>query len=57
MKVLQVIDTLKLGGAERMLISLSNILYKKGVNISVLLIKAPHFCEGLLTTTDFIAII
>ena len=41
MKVLQVVDTLKLGGAERMLISLSNILYKKGVNISVLLITGP----------------
>ena len=38
MKVLQVIDTLKVGGAERVLVTLSNLLYKKGVEVSVLIL-------------------
>jgi len=35
MKILQVIDTLDVGGAERVLVDLSNILYENGVEVAV----------------------
>ena len=35
MKILQVIDTLDIGGAERVLVDLSNILYENGVEVAV----------------------
>tara|TARA_R100001369_G_C3321945_1_gene169093 strand:+ start:585 stop:1637 length:1053 start_codon:yes stop_codon:yes gene_type:complete len=38
MKVLQVIDTLHTGGAEKMTILLSNLLYKKNVKVELLLL-------------------
>ena len=36
MKILQVIDTLDIGGAERVLINITNLLYKNGMDVSVL---------------------
>lgn len=38
MKVLQVIDTLNTGGAERILVSLSNVLHDNGVDVHVLIL-------------------
>lgn len=38
MKILQVIDTLDVGGAERMLVTLSNLLYREGVSVSVMIL-------------------
>ena len=35
MKILQVIDTLDVGGAERVLVDLSNLLYENGVEVAV----------------------
>jgi len=39
MKVLQVIDTLKVGGAERVLVTLTNLLFEGKVDVSVLIIS------------------
>jgi glycosyltransferase involved in cell wall biosynthesis len=38
MKVLQVIDTLKVGGAERLMVTLSNLLFQNNINVTVLII-------------------
>lgn len=38
MKILQVIDTLKIGGAERVTVMLSNLLYKNNVEVAILLL-------------------
>lgn len=38
MKVLQVIDTLNIGGAERILVTISNLLHRNGIDITVLLL-------------------
>lgn len=38
MKILQVIDTLDVGGAERMLVTLTNLLYRKGVSVSIMIL-------------------
>jgi glycosyltransferase involved in cell wall biosynthesis len=38
MKVLQVIDALNVGGAERIVVNLSNLLYNTGLDISILLL-------------------
>lgn len=37
MKILQVIDKLDVGGAEKVFINLTNLLYKEGINVSVLI--------------------
>ena len=39
MKILQVIDTLNIGGAEKILVTISNLLYDKGCEISILVIR------------------
>ena len=36
MKILQIIDTLDIGGAERILVNITNLLFKRGVDVSVL---------------------
>ena len=41
LKVLQVIDTLNIGGAERVLVNLSNLLITHGIDISVVQITTP----------------
>ena len=41
MKILHVIDVLDVGGAECVLVDLSNILYENGVNVSVCTIVKP----------------
>ncbi len=46
MKVLQVIDTLNIGGAEKVLVTLSNIQFRKGIEVTVLTTLNP----GVLAT-------
>lgn len=41
MKVLQVIDTFGVGGAERVAVDLSNLLYNAGIEVEVLTLLAP----------------
>jgi glycosyltransferase involved in cell wall biosynthesis len=41
MKILQVIDRLNVGGAERVLVDLSNVLYEKGHMVAVLTLLCP----------------
>ena len=36
MKILQIIDTLDIGGAERILVNITNLLFKRGLDVSVL---------------------
>ncbi len=38
MKILQVIDTLNVGGAERIMVTISNLLFEKGYDVSILVI-------------------
>lgn len=44
MKILQIIDSLNVGGAERVFVDLSNLLYENKVDVSVLIFKQ----EGVL---------
>jgi len=44
MKIMQIIDTLMVGGAERMLVDISNALIKKGIQVTVCLTRE----EGIL---------
>lgn len=41
MKILKVIDTLEIGGAEKVFIDLTNLLHEKGVDVSALFILQP----------------
>jgi glycosyltransferase involved in cell wall biosynthesis len=41
MKILQVIDRLNIGGAERVLVDMSNLLHEQGINVSVLFLLYP----------------
>ena len=47
MKILHVIDTLMIGGAERVMVDLSNILHENGEDVSALFLleKGPLSCE------------
>ncbi|WP_299116147.1 glycosyltransferase [uncultured Winogradskyella sp.] len=50
MKVLQVIDTLKVGGAEHITVLLSNLLYERKVDAAVLILVEKGELCGLLNT-------
>lgn len=40
MLVIQVIDTLKLGGAERVAVDIANLLYSKNINVKLIVLKS-----------------
>lgn len=48
MKILKVIDTLNIGGAEKVFIDLTNLLYESGVAVSTLFILNPGLLENQL---------
>lgn len=50
MKVLHIIDTLNPGGAERVCVDLTNLLYQKGFQVSVLTITELGSLKALLDT-------
>ena len=53
MKILQVIDTLEVGGAEKMMVLLSNLLHRSGVPTAVLLLrKEGSLLEELDTSIE-----
>lgn len=50
MKILQVIDRLNVGGAERVLVDLTNILFEKGHTVDVLTLVSPGPLAGQLNS-------
>ena len=48
MKVLQVIDKLNVGGAERVCIDISNLLFKKNINVAVLTVTKKGELQSFL---------
>ena len=55
MKVLQVIDTLEVGGAERILVTMSNLLHQNNIDVSVLvLVKDGELSKDLNSEIPFI---
>ena len=60
MKILQVIDRLNVGGAERVCIDISNLLIEKNINVAVLTITEKgellSFLDSKIKTHSFLTL-